>query len=592
MAKSPKAEVEISAESRGLGPRLREAKQKFTAFGGELKKEVFGKDLVGKSFFSGAGAHMVGSLGAGAVQSVVGATTDFLTEQGKGVLDFNDQLERLKITAGASNETMSAFAASVRKSSSDVGIDASKILEGAASYVALTGDMQGAIGAQEQWARVAQATNSEVKDIAGTAAALKQQMNIKPEQMEEAFSALAGQGKAGAIELKDLASQLAAIAPQWAQFAGGTGIQGIKELGATLQVVKRGFGGDAGETITGLQALLTSYVKNAKGLEKHGIKIFDKDPATGVKHLRNVLAITKDLSESKLAKDPMKLEKTLGRVEAYRALLQASNTTGIQEMIGAGNDPRLIARDLGEYSESSAAQSKRAWQEAKNEIADAFTPERIAIFTTALSGAIRVATGLSVALLKGVGAIQTMSEGFANVLGYKTEEDKAKEGQFETRSERVAKLEPGSGDWTGRGLLAKTQVALAAEDIGIAHTALAVRNGQQASFSHPWIGGGPDIMTTPAQGVSREEVNRMAIQAVGEAAAGTTTMPGANLNILVDAIDRLNKTMTETDAGRGSRLNGTPAPQAKTIPIQIDSTQIVGTIQRSPAHAARPPSGS
>jgi hypothetical protein len=135
---------------------------------------------------------------------------------------------------------MDAFAKSVRSTSSTIGIGAKEILDGAAAYVALTGDMDGAAAMSNTFARVAQATNSQVADIAQTAAALKQQMNIDPAHMEEVFGVLTVQGKKGAIELKDLAAQMSSIAPQWAQFGGGKGVQGVKELGAALQIVKRG----------------------------------------------------------------------------------------------------------------------------------------------------------------------------------------------------------------------------------------------------------------------------------------------------------------------------------------------------------------
>jgi hypothetical protein len=63
---NPKAEIQITAESRTLGAKLRDARAQLGKFGGELKKEVFGKKLVEKGFLGEAGAHMVGGLGASA----------------------------------------------------------------------------------------------------------------------------------------------------------------------------------------------------------------------------------------------------------------------------------------------------------------------------------------------------------------------------------------------------------------------------------------------------------------------------------------------------------------------------------------------
>ncbi len=381
MARDPKAEVEISAHSRGLGAKLREARAKFGNFGAELKKRMFGKDLVEKGFWGKAGASMIGNLGA----SAFGAVAGFLGEQGKAVFDFEDRLNRLQIATGKTPEEMRAFAASVRAASNETGMGADQILEGAQAYVALTGDMDGAIAKQRQFAQIAQATGSQVSDIAGAAAALKQNLGVVDDDTIAAFSALATQGKAGAIELKDLAAQLSTIAPQWAMFKGGTGMQGLKELGATLQVVKRGFGGDASQTVTGLQSLLTALVANAPKLKKAKVNVFERDPKTGAKVMRNVLDIVGDISNSKLMKDPTKLEKAFGRVEAYRAFLQlAKNRDALDDLISKSGDAGVIQRDLQARLESSAGRMQVAWEHAKNKVAELFTPERIDAFTGAI----------------------------------------------------------------------------------------------------------------------------------------------------------------------------------------------------------------
>jgi TP901 family phage tail tape measure protein len=434
MGRNPKAVAEVSAETRGIGPALRAARADFSKFGGFLRREVFGKDLIDKGFASKAGAQIIGNLGSQALS----AAGSFLVDQGKDVLDFQDHLKRLEILANSTPEAMQRFGSSVRKTSAEVGIGADKILEGAESYVALTGDIDGAVASSRTFARVAQATNSEVKDIAGTAAALKQQMDIRPENMERAFSALATQGKLGAIELKDLASQLSTIAPQWAQFAGGRGVHGVQQLGAALQIVKRGFGGDAGETITGMQSLLTSFTKHAPQLQKFGIKVFDKDPKTGEKTMRNVLDIVDSISNSKLVKDPTKLIKALGRVEAYRALIQLrENREELDKMVDASDDARVIQRDLDNYLQSSAGRTKVAWQKAKNEIAETFTPERIEQFTSLVvtgTKALAAMAGAASSVLSGVeGAAQLL----ARVIGGRSEDERAADAQKKHHDDRV-----------------------------------------------------------------------------------------------------------------------------------------------------------
>lgn len=438
MARDPKAEVEITAQSRSLGAKLREARAKFGTFGAELKKNVFGKDLVEKGFWSKAGAQIVGNIGTNAL----GAIGGLLKEQGMAAYKFDDALARLQITANKTPAYMADFAASVRRSSDETGISADQILGAAQNYVALTGDMDGAAASARQWARVAQATNSSVGDISATAAALKQNLAIKPGEMEEAFSALTVQGKEGAIELKDLAAQLSTIAPQWAQFRGGTGVGGLRELGAALQVVKRGFGGDAAETVTGLQSLLTAVVKNSGRLKGAGVRVFDVDPKTHMKTMRNVLDIVRDIGNSKLAKDPTKLEKAFGRVEAYRAYLQlAQNRDVLDDLIAKSNDADVINRDLSTYLNTTAGRTQVAWERAKNEIQAAFTPERIELFAGAISKAVSGLASLVNVGGKVIGGASDFGKGLAKIVGGQSEDDRIQGIKDKRWEERVSSME-------------------------------------------------------------------------------------------------------------------------------------------------------
>lgn len=457
MGKDPKAEVEISAHSRGLGAKLREARAKFGSFAGELKKNVFGKDLAEKGFWSKGGAQMIGNLGSSALSSFGSA----LVSQGKDVLAFDEALTRLRIASGKTPEEMAAFGKSVRAASSEVGLSAADILSGAQAYVALTGDMDGASASAKVWSRVAQATGSTVTDIAQTAAALKQQMGIKPEDMERTFSALAIQGKAGAIELKDLAAQMSSIAPQWAQFAGGKGVEGVKQLGASLQIVKRGFGGDAGETVTGLQSLLTSVVQHSKQLGKGGIQVFTTNAKTGRKEMKGVLDIVNAISDSKLAKNPTKLVKALGRVEAYRAYVQLrDNRDELNKLVDLSGDASVINRDLATYTQSAAGRSKIAWAAAKNQIAESFTPERIEAFTGMIEKLAKVAVGAAAGFSAALTGAERFGGGLARLIYGESEDEKSTRLSNETRDKRVdAQMGISAKDRAAHGTLEKLGIA-------------------------------------------------------------------------------------------------------------------------------------
>lgn len=307
-----------------------------------------------------------------------------ITGMASDVLAYEKALVRLQITANVTPTAIRAYSKTIEEASLNTGINRNEILSAGSAYVALTGDMATATASTSTWAKIAAATGSTVSDIAQTAAAMSQQMGIGPADMEATFSALAAQGKAGAIELKDLAGVMSQIAPMWALFKGGKGLQGVRELGAALQVVKRGFGGDAGETVTGLQSLLVALTKNASRFRAAGIKVFDVDK-NGKETMKDVFSIVDAISRSSLIKHPDLMEKAFGRVEAYRAYIQLSqNKDLLAKFVSDSEDAGLIQRDFATFQASSAAKIERAWNGIKLAVASAFTPERVEAFAKGL----------------------------------------------------------------------------------------------------------------------------------------------------------------------------------------------------------------
>ena len=382
------ARIELKSSAAGVDQGINDARRKLRRFDREQARAVRQAERDAKATrkqMLGAGRSVLGTVKDGIGLGLGLQAAGGLTGMASDVLDYEKALTRLQITANASPTAIRAFSKTVEEASLNTGIGRNEILSAAAAYVALTGDMDTASASTATWAKIAAATGSTVADIAQTAAALSQQMGIGPAEMEATFSALAQQGKAGAIELKDLAGTMSQIAPMWAMFKGGQGIQGVRELGAALQVVKRGFGGDAGETVTGLQGLLVSLQKNAKRFSGAGIRVFDTDK-NGKQSMRDVFSIVDAISKSDLVNHPDLLEKAFGRVEAYRAYLQLSqNRDVLEKFVRDSSDAGLIQRDFGTYMESSSAKIERAWNEIKLAVASAFTPERIKAFADGLS---------------------------------------------------------------------------------------------------------------------------------------------------------------------------------------------------------------
>lgn len=451
MAGTRPARIEITADSRSLTAGLRRASSQVAGFAaasarvvgryGGASAIVLGQAALGGIKAAGRGVVAVGRASRKAAgQAAMGAAaigTAAFVQGAADVRQFEETLTRLGMSAGRTPAQMAAFRTEVRQASKDTGIAANEILDGAKTYVELTGDLDGAQKMQRTFAQVTQASGSQMQDVAATAAALQDAMKIDPSQMEAAFSALIVQGKAGSVELKDMASEMSSLAPTMAGFAGGTGLDGLRQLGAALQVTRKGFG-SASEAATGMVSLTTSLKKHAGTFQAAGVKLFTVDKKTGVKTFRNFADIVKEIGASKLAKDPAKLAKAFGSVEALRTFTELNRNAALyDELIEKGQDVGAVQRDLTSYLASDSGKMAKAWNDMKESIAEALTPERIKAFAEAMAWLAKQVGYVAGAIAK-IG--NTLGTGFARLLYGKTPEEKQFEEEDRARRQRANTL--------------------------------------------------------------------------------------------------------------------------------------------------------
>ena len=346
---------------------------------GGLAKKVGGQGLrAARAGLKGLGlAAAIGGIG------VVSMASDVLT--------LERSLVRYQIASQSTEADMAGLRGKMSEISRASGINRQELLDGAAAYVALTGDAAGAASGMELFARVSNATGSSMADIAATAAAMKDNLRIDPKDFEAGFSALHVQGKAGAVELRELATELAGVAPQFSQFKNGGGTAGLVEMGSALQVVRKGFGSTS-EAATGFRSLMVAMQRNAKRFQAAGVRIYDKDPKTGKKTLRDFSDIIDAIGKSRLAKDPTLLTKAFGADEARRAYDQlAANRGLLDELIAKSSDKAAIDRDAATYLSNPAVRASKAWEVFKLKLAEVFNPERIAAFAAGLESMVSAA---------------------------------------------------------------------------------------------------------------------------------------------------------------------------------------------------------
>lgn len=348
------AYIALGVDQRKLDGSLKTSSRKLKTWAGKTKADI-SKALRGSLEGLGSMAGVAGLAG--------------LALATKSVLEFEQRLSRLQVASHSTAEEMVALKRAIFEAAKSRGVDASKILGGVEKFVALTGRVDIAAKSMDTFAMVASATGADIEDIAVAAAALSTNFGITGDQMKYAFGVLAVQGKAGAVELKDMAGIMAGLTPMFGTF-GAKGTHALDELGASLQIVRSGFG-SAEEAATGLQSLMSAYVKEQKQLKKLGVNVFSTGP-DGQKKLRDFADITFDLI-SKSKGNPAVLQKVLGRVEAYKAILPLMDKgrAGLDELIkmGAGGAAELD-RDFATMAQTPAtkiAQAKAEIQAVLNE---------------------------------------------------------------------------------------------------------------------------------------------------------------------------------------------------------------------------------
>lgn len=356
--------------SLGIRPD-RASLSKADAFLGRAKTRVrrfslAARAMLGKALtFAGIGGGAAGILGLGIAA--------------KDAFAFERELTRLEIASRGALGSFAHVRQSILGISKDTGVAKEEVLNAGRAFVSLTGRGGDAIDMMKVFSRVSVASGASMDDIAASAAAMVQNLNIPKDQVEHAFDVLISGGKSGAVELRDLAGLMAELTPLAQQFAGGQGVKGLADMAAALQMVRQG-AGTAPQAATQLQGLMVAVQKNATRFKKYGVEVFD---ASG--NLKNFQEIIKAIGESDLVNDKTKLIKAFGRVEAYKAFIQLQkNEQQWKDLSAATMEARDVQEDYDKFQASSAGRAEKSWNSLKVAIAEAFTPERV----KALAGAI------------------------------------------------------------------------------------------------------------------------------------------------------------------------------------------------------------
>lgn len=283
------------------------------------------------------------------------------------------------------------------------GVSAEQVGEAAKAYIELTGDLDTARASLGTFATVASATGADIKHVATAAASLGDKFDVKkPEEMRQVLAALAFQGKEGAIELKDVATQFQRLAAAGSSFGLPKGPEGVAKLGGFLQVARQGTG-NARSAATAVENVFAAFSKKGavhglydKGGKKKefnhliadeiaflgGSDIASKEKALtkkfgaqGMRAINPLFAAYRSAAEGKKGKEAQEA----GRSKVLEVL---------EDMTRAGAAWSEIEKDAARAQEASSAKLSAAWEQLKAAAGDKLAPTLATLATKLVEGGV------------------------------------------------------------------------------------------------------------------------------------------------------------------------------------------------------------
>lgn len=158
------------------------------------------------------------------------------------------------------------------------GIGANEVMGGLEKFTSLTGDLETGQQVMGRLAMLSKATGTNLEDMAAAAGNASNQLGDIPNKavvIDQLMRQIAGQGKLGAVEIKDLASQMAKVAAAAGQIEGDPA-KTIQTMGIIAQS-SRQHGGSATATqaATAVGALVNTWKTPARraAFAQAGVKL-------------------------------------------------------------------------------------------------------------------------------------------------------------------------------------------------------------------------------------------------------------------------------------------------------------------------------
>lgn len=186
--------------------------------------------------------------------------------------------------AGANGKRVdpNALIAQMRDVGNATGFDPGKALDGLQKFVAKTGDLESGRDVILDMARYARASGAELDDMVDAAGDVSNALGDVPnkgEAIKNVMRAIAAQGKEGAVEIKDLATQMAKLSAASSQFSGDPQAV-MAQMGAMVQMTRaKGGAASATQAATSLGSFTNTFSKGARlnAFKHFGVDIRGED---------------------------------------------------------------------------------------------------------------------------------------------------------------------------------------------------------------------------------------------------------------------------------------------------------------------------
>lgn len=298
--------------------------------------------------------------------------------------DLDRRMTRIRVTAGSSAEAMASATKMMQELAVETALPFDKVAGGMEALVAQGRSLEDAMSFLPSVARTAQAAGAEVDDIAKTADSVGTNFKIAGKDMQRAFDIMVHGGKAGQFELKDMARYLPSLAPA-AAAVGLKGAEGLEQMVAMLQVVRRGTGTteEAAASMSNIFAKMESE-QTVKKFADFGINL-PKEMKQARKEGRNLLEVFEELSHKAVKGDLSKLPQLFTDMEFARGMRALLSFRGEWQKLQADmrqNAAGSTMRDFNTVAKGARAEIDRlgqAWENFQTRLGKKMEPAVVGV---------------------------------------------------------------------------------------------------------------------------------------------------------------------------------------------------------------------